>query len=116
MKYVLRGQDQWRSNGDPSRLRGSRPGWNESQHHQYRQCSTEALYALCAAESSGRRRPPYPRRRGGRQRTLRRQNDGIESLQRARLTLTTKRSIRGNKMTTSTSGKRKQKKGSAPTV
>ena len=59
-------------------LRGRRPGRDESQHHQYRQCSTEALYALCAAESSGRRRPPYPRRRGGRQRTLRRQNDGIE--------------------------------------
>src|ERR1035438_1487371 len=44
-----------------------------------------------------------------------RQNDGIMSRLRARLTLTTKRSIRGNKMTTSTSGKRKQKKGSAPT-
>jgi len=54
----------------------SRPG--QAQHHQYRQCSTEALYALCTAESSGRRRPPYPQRRGGRQRTLRRQNDGIE--------------------------------------
>ena len=53
------------------------PAGDESQHHQYRQCSTEALYALCAAESSGRRRPPYPRRRGGRQRTLRRQDDGI---------------------------------------
>src|ERR1019366_7573281 len=30
-------------------------------------------------ESSGRRRPPYPCRREGRQRTFRRQNDGIES-------------------------------------
>src|SRR5665811_203644 len=56
-----------------------RPGRDESQHHQYRQWSTEALYALCAAESSGRRPPPYPRRRGGRQRTLRRQDDGIAS-------------------------------------
>jgi len=30
------------------------------------QRSTEALHALCAPESSGRRRPPYPRRSGGR--------------------------------------------------
>ena len=30
------------------------------------------LYALCAPESSGRRRPPYPQRRGGRRRALRR--------------------------------------------
>ena len=41
--------------------------------------ATEALYALCAAESSGRRCPPYPRRRGGRQRTFRRQDDGVGS-------------------------------------
>jgi mannose-6-phosphate isomerase-like protein (cupin superfamily) len=43
----------------------ARPGRDESQHHQHRQCSAEALYALCAAESSGWRRPSYPRRRGG---------------------------------------------------
>jgi mannose-6-phosphate isomerase-like protein (cupin superfamily) len=54
------------------------PAGGQSRHHQYRQYSTEAL-GLCAAESSGRRRPPYPCRREGRQRTFRRQNDGTES-------------------------------------
>ena len=33
---------------------------------------------LCADESSGLCCPPYPRRGGGRQRALQRQNDGIE--------------------------------------
>jgi len=38
---------------------------DESQHHQYWQRSIEALYALCAAESSGRRCSiiPVPKRR-----------------------------------------------------
>ena len=36
------------------------PAGSESQHHQHRQRSTEALYALCAAESSRRRGPPHP--------------------------------------------------------
>jgi len=60
-------------------LRGSHPGRDESQYHQYRHCSNEALHALFTPESPGRRRPPYPRRRGSRQRAFRRQNDGIES-------------------------------------
>jgi Cupin domain/Protein of unknown function (DUF3309) len=55
------------------------PAGAKSQHHQYRHGSTEALYALCAAESPGWRCPPYPRRRGGRQRTFRRQDDRVGS-------------------------------------
>jgi hypothetical protein len=46
---------------------------------QAARCACASPVALCAAESSGRRRPPYPRRRGGRQRALRRQDDGIEN-------------------------------------
>src|ERR1035437_464964 len=49
---------------------------DEPQHHQYRKCSNEALYALCGAEPSGRCCAPYPRRSGGGRRTLRRQNNG----------------------------------------
>ena len=46
-----------REDSDPSGLRRRRPGRGESQHHQYRQCAVEAVYALRATESSGRRRP-----------------------------------------------------------
>ena len=59
--------------GDPSWLRGGRAGWGKTQHHQYRERSTEALYTQCPAEPTGRRGPPLPGRRRGRQRTLRRQ-------------------------------------------
>ena len=63
---------------DPSGLRCPRPRWDEPQHHQYRQRSNEALYALCAAKSPGWRCPPYPRRRRSRQRALRWKNHRIE--------------------------------------
>ena len=51
---------RWRSHGDQSGLCRARPCGDESQHHQYRQRSLEALYALFAAESSGRHCPPHP--------------------------------------------------------
>ena len=41
------------------------PAGGEPQYRQHRQCSYEALYAVCAAESPRRHRLPYPRRRRG---------------------------------------------------
>ena len=73
------GGSRWRPHADSGGFRGPRSGGGESQHHQFRQRSAEALHALCAAESSRRRRPPYARRRGVRQRALRRNYDGIDT-------------------------------------
>jgi len=44
----------------------TRPGRDESQYHQYRKCSAEALHDLLASESPGWRRPFIPRRGRGR--------------------------------------------------
>jgi hypothetical protein len=56
-----RGRSRWSLHDDQRGIRRARPRWDKSQHHWYRKCSNEALYPLCATESSST--IPAPRRR-----------------------------------------------------
>ena len=57
-----RGGPRRRPHANPSGLRGRRPGWDESQHHQYRPRSAEALHALRARRIIGTASSTIPAR------------------------------------------------------